>query len=338
MMIKKTISLKKANTFGLDVHAPVLVDVESTDDLNSLRFTPPFSDSEWLILGGGSNILFTNSPTVPVVRISIQRLDFQKIHGDSVLVNVGAGVVWHDLVMLTLQQGLFGLENLSLIPGRTGAAPIQNIGAYGVELVDVFESLEAWDIETGKMMSLTREDCNFGYRTSVFKNELKGKVVITSVTLRLSEKPNLKLDYGDIRTHLSAMGISRPTPMDVSNAVIAIRQSKLPDPALIGNAGSFFKNPEVKPSVYLSLQERFKDLPGYSTASGNIKVPAGWLIDRLGWKGFRDGDAGVHEKQALVLVNHGSATGDQIADLARKIQLSVQEHYGIMLETEVNII
>jgi UDP-N-acetylmuramate dehydrogenase len=337
-MIENNISLKKANTFGLDAVAPQLVDVKSEEDLNILRTTPPYSNTEWLILGGGSNILFTKSPSVPVVRIAIPGIEFQKSSGNTVLVKVGAGVVWHDLVTITLNNGVFGLENLSLIPGRTGASPIQNIGAYGVELNDVFESLQAWNIKTGKSQTMYRDDCRFGYRNSIFKEELKGDVVITSVTLRLSDTPNLRLDYGDIRKYLSDAGLTNPTPLDVSNAVISIRQSKLPDPNVIGNAGSFFKNPEIDSVFYDALKTKFADMPGYVLADGRVKIPAGWLIDRLGWKGYRDGDAGVHDKQALVLVNHGSATGGQIAALSRKILASVQESYGIRLETEVNIL
>jgi UDP-N-acetylmuramate dehydrogenase len=338
MMINKNYCLKSANSFGIDVNAHVHADVRSTEDLIKLKTTPRFSDSEWFILGGGSNILFTISPTFPVVRVSIPGLEFNHVSSTHVLAKVGAGVIWHDLVLFTLEKGYYGLENLSLIPGRTGASPIQNIGAYGVDLSDVFYSLEAWEIETGKSHIMTSQDCDFGYRSSIFKKELKGKVVITSVTFKLSLEPNLKLDYGDIRKFLDESGVTKPTPMDVSRAVIAIRQSKLPDPAEIGNAGSFFKNPEISAHAYKELKERDHDMPGYPVGGGRIKVPAGWLIDSLGWKGYREGDAGVHDKQALVLVNHGGATGQQIALLSEKIRKSVLVRYGIELETEVNIV
>lgn len=339
MILRQRTSLKSMNTFGMDVSCPYFADIRKVSDLDQIKEYPAFADADWEILGGGSNVLFTSDRSKPVVKISIPGIRVFSGPGSDVLVKVGAGVVWHDLVLWCLENKIYGLENLSLIPGQVGAAPIQNIGAYGVELKDTFETLEAYAISTGNKITMDAYDCGFGYRTSVFKSYEKGKYIITSLTLRLSRSPQLQLDYGDIKNMLNEMGVRTPTPMDVSKAVIAIRTKKLPDPAQLGNAGSFFKNPEVTQAEYEALKDQYYGLPSYpGSVKGKVKVPAGWMIDRLGWKGYRLDDAGVHDHQALVLVNHGSATGSQIVELARRIQASVEENFGIKLEPEVNIL
>jgi UDP-N-acetylmuramate dehydrogenase len=338
MIVETNVSLHAMNTFGLSALAHHFVRIGNVSDLQDLRKHTAYADKPWFILGGGSNLLFTRNPESPVVQMRIPGVTVFPAEGDFVRVQVGAGVVWHDLVEWSLENNIFGLENLSLIPGFVGASPIQNIGAYGVELTQVFDSLQAFDPISGVMRTFDHAECNFGYRSSIFKTELKGRYVIVSVTFRLRLKPDLRLDYGDINAVLASSGIRNPSPKDVSKAVISIRQSKLPDPAQIGNAGSFFKNPEIASSTYTQLLNDWPDLPGYPISDQSIKVPAGWLIDRLGWKGHRNGDAGVHARQALVLVNYGNASGEEIAALSRLIQQDVLTHFGIELETEVNII
>lgn len=337
-MIQFNIPLKAYNTFHIEERARYFVEVRTMAQLESLRGHEIYSENKWFVLGGGSNILFTRPPENPVVKVSIPGVSVSPAPDNTVFVTVGGGVVWHDLVIWSLENGYFGLENLSLIPGQMGAAPIQNIGAYGVELTDVFDHLTAFEIETGICHTFTHSDCQFGYRNSVFKQELKGRFVIVSVTLRLHKEPRLNLDYGDIRNVLSERGIQSPTPVDVSKAVISIRQSKLPDPDQLGNAGSFFKNPEIDPEYFQKLKTNFPELPGYPVFGDRVKVPAGWLIDRLGWKGRQNGQAAVHYRQALVLVNLGAAKGSEIRDLAMQVKASVFETYGIDLEPEVNII
>jgi len=337
-MLYQNVSLKKRNTFQLDVNCDFFAEVRTLKALESLRTTPPYQNTDWFILGGGSNVLFTKKPENPVVKVSIPGVKVFTGPGNDVLVKAGAGVVWHDLVIWTLENGIYGLENLSLIPGQVGAAPIQNIGAYGVELKDVFETLEVYNYLDGTTFTMDEFDCGFGYRSSVFKSNSKRPLIITSVTFRLSRTPNLNLDYGDIASTLSSMSIIKPTPMDVSNAVIAIRSSKLPDPSVIGNAGSFFKNPEITVSHYDELKKIYPEMPGYPVSKHKIKVPAGWLIDHLGWKGYRSGDVGVHAKQALVLVNYGSAKGHEIFELSTKIKNSVRTSFQINLHPEVNIV
>lgn len=336
MMMQAHADLKTLNTFGLSARAPVLVMIGKADELNELAAIPGFETKDWRILGGGSNVLLTQDVGKPVVRIAIPGMAVVGSEGSDTIVQAGAGIIWHKFVLWTLKKGLFGLENLSLIPGTVGAAPIQNIGAYGVELVDVFHSLDAWDIRTGLIRTFTTDDCAFSYRDSIFKHEAKDRFVITAVRFRLSTVPNLKLDYGTIRAELQAMNITSPTAKDVSDAVVAIRRSKLPDPAQIGNAGSFFKNPTIPASQYESLKTAHADIPGYPSPKG-VKVPAGWLIEQAGWKGFREGDAGVHANQALVLVNYGEASGAQIWDLAQRIRADVGRKFGIDIHPEVNI-
>ncbi len=334
MQLKQNISLKNLNTFGIAAKAEQFVAVRSVDELWEVLATNPYPVQ---ILGGGSNILLTGDVPGLLIKNEIGGIRIEAEDENSAIVFAGGGVNWHSLVLWAIEHDLGGIENLSLIPGCAGAAPIQNIGAYGVELKDVFYRLEAVELATGAIKVFNHKDCRFGYRDSVFKNELKGKYCITGISLRLSKKHQLNTSYGDIQRTLAAANIEPPTIRDVSNAVIHIRQSKLPDPAEIGNAGSFFKNPEIGMAQFQELQNRYPDIVHYELPDGMVKIPAGWLIEQSGWKGQRFGDAGCHAKQALVLVNYGGASGAELLELAHKIQASVKEKYGITLSPEVNI-
>jgi UDP-N-acetylmuramate dehydrogenase len=338
MQLLQNASLRAYNTFGLDARADWLGEVGSVADLQALVADPRFDGLPKMILGGGSNILFTDDVHALVIRNRITGISTVSDGPEHCLVTAGGGEVWHDLVRYTIDQGCGGLENLSLIPGSVGAAPIQNIGAYGVEVKDHFERLEAVDLSTGAVKTFGRDDCAFGYRDSIFKREAKGRYAIVGVTFRLDRNPLLRTHYGAIEQELTAMGVTQPGIRDVSEAVIRIRRSKLPDPAVIGNAGSFFKNPEVEPAVYNRLKATHPDLAAYPGTNGTMKLAAGWLIERAGWKGKRIGKVGMHDKQALVLVNHGGATGRELLDHARRVQASVREQFGVELEMEVNIL
>lgn len=329
-------SLKDHNTFGIDVKARKFISVETIGELESLlRNTYA---SELFILGGGSNMLLTADIEKTVVHINLKGKKVLKEAGNEVLVEAMAGENWHEFVLWTLEQGFGGLENLSLIPGNVGTAPIQNIGAYGVELKDSFHSCTVLNTQTLESATLTREDCEFGYRDSIFKNREKGKYIITGVTFRLTLKDHrLNTAYGSIGDYLQQQGIETPDISDVSNAVIRIRQSKLPDPRVLGNSGSFFKNPVITQAAFQKLRERYPDMPFYPLNEEEIKIPAGWLIDQAGLKGYRQGDAGVHKHQALVLVNYGNATGRDILALAEKVQEEIMQRFGIQLQPEVNI-
>lgn len=327
-------SLKKLNTFGIEAKAEQLLVVESTEALLAVIRS---NHTPIRLLGGGSNILLTGDLPGLTLKNEIGGIEVFLENQHDVLIRVGGGVVWHNLVVWTVQHGLGGLENLSLIPGTVGASPIQNIGAYGVEVKDVFHSLEAIDLASGEHRVFHKDECKFGYRDSIFKQELKGKYCITHVYFQLHKSPSLNTAYGDIQQTLSEMGVQEPTILDVSNAVISIRQRKLPDPAEIGNAGSFFKNPELEQADFQRFITAFPNAPNYPLADGRVKVPAGWLIEQAGWKGHRVGDAGCHAKQALVLVNYGQASGAEILALAEKIQASVLGKFGIRLSPEVNI-
>ena len=289
------------------------------------------------ILGGGSNVLLTEDLKGLVIKNEIKGIYKMAETSDEVIIAIGGGESWHGLVMWAVENGLGGIENLSLIPGSVGAAPIQNIGAYGVELKDIFHQLEAIELDTGRMQIFNSNECQFGYRDSIFKNELKGRYFITKVILRLSKIHQLNTSYGAVSEILMDSNIENPTIRDVSNAVIKIRQIKLPDPAEIGNSGSFFKNPEIEITHFQQLRSLFPNIVFYEISSGKIKIPAGWLIETAGWKGKRVGDVGTHEKQALVLINHGNATGIDILNLANRIQYDVIEKFGISLMPEVNI-
>jgi UDP-N-acetylmuramate dehydrogenase len=297
-----------------------------------------FAETQKLILGGGSNLLFTQNVNGLVLKNNLKGIELIKEDADFYYVKAAAGEVWHDLVMHCIEHQYGGLENLSLIPGNVGASPMQNIGAYGVEIKDCFQELEAMHIKEKTMHTFDRAACKFGYRESVFKQELKNQFVITAVTYRLNKKPVFKISYGAIEKELEQMGVKELSIRAISEAVCSIRSSKLPDPKVIGNAGSFFKNPEVVKSKFEFLQLKFPEIVGYPLENGNVKLAAGWLIEKCGWKGKRFGDAGVHKLQALVLVNYDAATGKEIYQLSQKIMDAVLNTFGVNLEREVNII
>ncbi len=332
-------SLLPFNTFGIDAKAGLYTEIDNEDQIREYREREDLTQLPLLILGGGSNILLTRDFPGLVMDIRIMGRTVMKEHKEDVVVEFGAGENWHELVLYCIEQGWGGIENLSLIPGKIGAAPIQNIGAYGVELKDVFEYLELMHLETGQIKRFDADDCRFGYRDSVFKRDLKGKVVILRVALRLTKKNHqIKTEYGAIKNELAARGIREPGIRDVSDVVISIRQSKLPDPAEIGNGGSFFKNPEVSTEFHDQLKEKFPEMPSYFINETTMKIPAAWLIDQAGWKGQTFGNYGIHKNQALVLVNYGGASGKDIYDLSTRILESVKQHYGIELEREVNVV
>lgn len=337
MTIERNVSLKSYNTFGIDVPASHFVRITDLPTLREALRTPglpaPF------VLSGGSNILLTQPLEALVLFMDTRGREIVSEAGDTAVVRAMAGENWHDLVLWTLEQGLGGLENLALIPGRAGTAPVQNIGAYGVEIKDVLVGLEAVEIATGALRVFDREACRFGYRDSVFKQAEKGRYIIWSIDLRLTRAVHqIQTGYGDIARELESTGVSDPGPAEVAEAVMAIRRRKLPDPAELGNSGSFFKNPVVAEAHFARIREAFPDLPGYPQADGGVKVPAGWLIEQLGFKGIRRGDAGVHRNQALVLVNYGSASGQEILALANEIRQAVRERFSIEIEPEVNIL
>jgi len=332
--IKQNISLKPHNTFGMNVKAKRFLTINAAEELQTLI---PTEKGPYFILGGGSNMLLTKDINALVLKNEIKEKKIIRNFKNSVYVAAGGGEDWHQFVLWCIKKGLGGIENLSLIPGTLGAAPIQNIGAYGVELKDVFHALEAINLKTGKLEKFKNKDCQFAYRESIFKRKLKGKYFITRVILKLSKSPRVNLSYGAIKNTLAEMKVSTPTIKDVSKAVIHIRSSKLPDPAKIGNSGSFFKNPELSARQFKKLQKSNPNIPHYPLPDGRVKVPAGWLIEQAGWKGKRIGDAGCHAKQALVLVNHKNAKGKDILKLSEKIQASVKKKFGVALSREVNV-
>lgn len=341
-MFHENLSLKKYNTFGIDAMARYFTSFSTLDELEAaLTFKP--SDSTGaspaiLILGGGSNILFTGNFDGLVLKNELHGIEKIKEDDDHVYVKAGAGVNWHQLVLHCIHNNWAGVENLSLIPGNTGASPMQNIGAYGVEIKDVFYQLEAFHLQEKKLVTFGLADCEFGYRESVFKRKYKNQFVIASVTFRLNKKPVFNTSYGAIEQELAAMGVTEVTIQAVSQAVINIRSSKLPNPAEIGNAGSFFKNPEIPSEQFQLLKNEFPAIVGYHLPNGNTKLAAGWMIEQCGWKGYRKGDAGCHAKQALVLVNYGTANGNEIFALSEAIINSVREKFNVLLEREVNIV
>jgi UDP-N-acetylmuramate dehydrogenase len=332
-------SLQAYNTFGLDISCKSLLSFKSENELTDLYKNTETLNKNFLVLGGGSNVLFTQNFEGTVLKneiLGINILEDEKAH---VVVEIGGGEVWHEFVLWSIENNLGGIENMSLIPGSVGAAPMQNIGAYGTEIKDVFHSLDAFEISTGKIKTFNGLDCNFGYRESVFKRELKGQFIITKVRFRLTkaEFHVLNTSYGMINSELEKRSIKEPTIKDISDAVIAIRQSKLPDPKEIGNSGSFFKNPILPNEQLNSLKKLHQDIPIYPVDENHSKTAAGWLIDQAGWKGYRKGDYGVHKNQALVLVNYGNAKGSEIFELSKMIIKSIKDKFGIELEREVNI-
>lgn len=327
-------SLQTLNTFGFSSYAETCVYIHSLNDLEVC--IQQFAGKDKWVLGGGSNVVITQN-IKPVLLINrIQGHSIISENDAEVVVEFGGGESWHQTVMFAVEKGWGGLENLSLIPGTVGAAPIQNIGAYGAELKDTFVQLLAIDLESGEPKIFKHDDCKFGYRESIFKHKAKGKYFIVSVQFRLSKLPVIKTQYGDIQQTLIDWGITNPGVADVSRAVIHIRQSKLPDPAKIGNSGSFFKNPVIDKSLFDALSSQYPTIKSFDAGPGKVKVPAGWLIETAGWKGYRNQNYGVHEKQALVLVNYGGATGEEIIQLAHEIQADVLHKFQIPLEMEVN--
>lgn len=338
MQILQNISLLQYNTMGIDVEARYFSAFSNTDELTELLGANPAAQTAPLILGGGSNILFTGNVDRLVLKNAINGVEMIKEDQHHFYVKVGAGENWHAFVEYCLLRNWAGVENLSLIPGLVGASPMQNIGAYGVEIKDVFEELEALHIPDQTIHTFSVNDCDFGYRESVFKRRYRDQFIILSVIFRLNKTPRFNTSYGAIEQELQKMGVQELSIQAISQAVVRIRRSKLPDPVEIGNAGSFFKNPTVPVEQFGNLQEQFPAIVGYPAADGLVKLAAGWLIEQCGWKGFRRGDAGCHAKQALVLVNYGKATGKEIYDLSEEIMQSVKEKFRVMLEREVNII
>jgi UDP-N-acetylmuramate dehydrogenase len=339
LTIQRDIDLTSFNTFGIHAKANYFVVVRTIDEARFLLLESKFQPFSKFILGGGSNILFTKNFAGLLIKNEIKGIQLLSEDKDSVLLKVGAGEEWHAFVMYCIEHGWGGIENLSLIPGTVGAAPIQNIGAYGVEFKDVFQELEAIQISDGAIKIFSNEECRFGYRESIFKSICKDQYLIANVTLRLNKKPTFHTNYGAIQETLREMNVNKLSLKSISDAVIHIRQSKLPDPKVIGNAGSFFKNPIILMKEFEKLKNVYADIPHFPEVSPDfVKVPAGWLIEKCGWKGKRIGDVGVHEKQALVIVNYGKGTGAEVLALAHKIQKSVEDQFGIKLTAEVNIV
>lgn len=336
MNAQTNFSLKDFNTFGIDVKADQFIEIQSVEELKHVL--KRFYTEEIFVLSGGSNMLLTEDIHKTVVYIHNQGISIVEQQADYITIDVEAGENWHELVIWTVSQGFGGLENLALIPGHVGTAPIQNIGAYGVELKDTFVSCQAIHRQTLDEKTFHLVDCDFGYRQSVFKAALKNQYIITRVRFKLTKtKHQIHTEYGAIKDELAKLKVIKPQPLDIAKAVINIRKSKLPDPKKIGNSGSFFKNPIIKKTLYDELKKTFPEMPCYPVNDEQVKLPAGWLIDKAGLKGYRQGDAGVHKKQALVLVNYGQASGQDILDLSKKVQETIQDKYGIALEAEVNI-
>ena len=338
MKIIENYPLLNLNTFGLDVKAKYFTSINTVNELIEIKKTNEFKDLELLVLGGGSNILFTKDFDGLVILNNIKGKEIIVQNHHSVFLKIGAGENWHELVMYCVDKGWGGIENLSLIPGNTGTAPMQNIGAYGVEIKETFVELEALEISSGKIVKFNNSDCEFGYRESVFKNKMKNQYIILNITLELNKNPVLNVNYGDVKAILENRNIKNPSIKDVSNAIINIRRSKLPDPKKIGNSGSFFKNPIVSLKKLKLIKNKYPKIISYKINENEFKIAAGWMIEIAGWKGKRFNNFGVHEKQALVLVNYGLANGIEIFNLSEKIILDIKDKFGITLEREVNII
>lgn len=337
MQIQSNFSLKSFNTFGIEAKAKNFVAVHSLDELKTVL--AEHAAEPKFILGGGSNMLLTQDIEALVIHIDLKGKRIVKEDDDFVWVESMAGENWHEFVLWTIDQNFGGLENMSLIPGNVGTTPVQNIGAYGTEIKDTFVTCDAMKIDDQTIRTFSKEDCRFGYRESIFKQEAKNQYIITSVVFKLTKRNHkINTSYGDITKELALQNVTVPTLKDVSNAVIAIRQSKLPDPKILGNSGSFFKNPVISRSHFEKVQAQFPEIKFFEVSPTEVKVPAGWLIEQAGYKGFRKGDAGVHKNQALVLVNYGSATGQDILALSREVQQAVFDKYSIAIEAEVNVI
>lgn len=337
MQIHTNFSLKKYNTFGIEAKAKQFVAVHNLEELQSVLEDHP--NDKKFVLGGGSNMLLTKDIDALVIHIDLKGKKIIKEDDDFVWIESQAGEIWHELVLWTIDHNFGGLENMSLIPGNVGTTPVQNIGAYGTEIKDTFISCEAMNIATQQLKSFSIEECNFGYRESIFKHEAKDQYIITSVVFKLTKRNHkINTSYGDITKELEKQNVITPTLKDVSDAVIAIRKSKLPDPKELGNSGSFFKNPVISKEQFLKVQEQFPEVKFFEVSPNEVKVPAGWLIEHAGLKGYRKDDAGVHKNQALVIVNYGNATGQELLDLSKFVQKTVFDKYGIAIETEVNVI
>lgn len=335
--LQSDVSLKAFNSFGVDVQARLFAEAHDDEDVHEALSLAAQRNLPLLVIGGGSNLLLTRDVEALVLRMASRGIRILSDDGERVLLEAEAGEPWHPFVQWSLAQGLSGLENLSLIPGTVGAAPMQNIGAYGVEIKDLFAGLSALDRQTGEVRDFTLDECAFAYRDSLFKREA-GRWLILRVRFQLSRLASLRLDYGPVRQRLVEMGIEAPTASDVSRAICAIRSEKLPNPVELGNAGSFFKNPVVSFELAEQIRAEHADLVSYPAGDGLVKLAAGWLIERAGWKGFREGDAGVHRLQALVLVNYGGASGEQLLQLAQRIQADVLTRFGVVLEIEPNVL
>jgi UDP-N-acetylmuramate dehydrogenase len=338
LKITENINLKPYNTFGLDAFCNYFIEINSINDLLELLKTDIYKNNAKLIIGGGSNILFTQNFNGIVIKINLKGINVVSEDEDVVIVKAAAGESWHEFVLWSIERKYYGLENLSLIPGCVGASPMQNIGAYGIEIKDVFYELEAINTTTGEKKQFNKDDCEFGYRESVFKTKYKNQFLIISVSFKLNKHSSINTSYGAINAELEAMKVTSPTAKDVSNAVIAIRQSKLPNPKETGNAGSFFKNPEISKEKHKQLKSLFEGLVSYPLPNGDFKLAAGWLIEQCGLKGFEKNGAAVHSKQALVLINKNNCTGNAVFELSGYVIQKVFDKFGVTLEREVNII
>jgi UDP-N-acetylmuramate dehydrogenase len=338
MNLHENYSLKNYNTFGVDVKARYFIDITSYNELRSLLSSDLIKTNHFLLLGSGSNILFTKDYDGIIIKYSVKGINIIDETQDHIIVEAAGGEIWEDLVTYAVGKEYYGIENLSLIPGTVGAAPIQNIGAYGVELKDAFHHLESLEISTGLIRTFSKTECNFQYRNSIFKNELKNKCIITKVTLKLSKVKKINLSYKSLSDELKDVRHDDLTIKLVSDTVKKIRQSKLPDPRVMGNAGSFFKNPELTNAQFIEFQKRFPDAAYFKQSEDSYKIAAGWLIEKCGFKGKRIGNTGAYEKQALIIVNYGGASGSEVKELAEKIQNDVLNIFGIFLDFEVNIV
>ena len=337
--MKTNVNLKPYNSFGFDAIAKYFVEINDLQELEALIRSDAFKSEKHLILSGGNNILFQKDVFDGiVVFINTKGIEILEEQDNEVIVRAQAGESWPEFVKMMVAEGLHGVENLAHIPGKVGAAPVQNIGAYGMELKDSFVQCEAINLESGEKRVFTKEECRFGYRDSVFKNELKGQFVITSVDFLLQKQAELKLEYGNIKAYLEQNGIGNPTLQQIHDAICAIRDAKLPDVNQIGSAGSFFKNPVIEKAQFEALLKDYPAMPHYDEPNGMVKVPAGWLIEQAGWKGWRDEHVGVYDKQALVLVHYGGGKGHDIVELAHKIQDYVEKKFGIRISPEVNFV
>lgn len=338
MRIYENFVLTKHNTFGINVSSKYFVEIFSVKELQELVKSKEFLNSNILILGGGSNILFTKDYNGLIINNNIKGKKIISQNEEFINIQIGAGENWHELVMYCVDKGWGGIENLSLIPGNTGTAPMQNIGAYGVEIKETFVELEAYEISSGKIIKFNNSQCKFRYRESIFKNEKKNQFIILNITLKLHKKPQINIGYGDVINVLKSNSIDNPTIKDVSNAIISIRKLKLPNPKEIGNCGSFFKNPIIKISKLNIIQKKYPEIVNYPINNKEVKIAAGWLIDKAGWKGKTFKNYGVHKNQALVLVNYGNAKGNDLLELSEKIIVDIKQKFDINLEREVNII